>query len=425
MKKIFVKTFGCTLNQKDSEEIIGCCDFFSDDAKINSADLILINTCGVKEQTETKIIKYLRDIKKLGVSDKKIIITGCLVTINDLGLKEICPNARYFRVDQKNELKRLFANKKENKIRNTETIIISNGCLGNCSYCAVKFARGKLNSKPISNIISEINSAIKNGAKEILLTSQDTGCYGQDINTNIVNLLKEVILIPGDFKVRLGMANPKYLLKYKKEIANILKSEKMYKFLHMPIQSGNDEILKKMNRPYTSKECENIVSYFKKELPKITLSTDVIVGFPTETKEQFNDTLKIIKKLKFDIVNISRFGLRKNIEANKYPDLPGRIKKDRSRIITDVCQKISNENNQKYLNKIKNVVIVDQNQKDAIGRTEEYKQVIIKNKKINFGQEIKVKITEIKTHYLIGTEITKKTETKTDFRKQKQTALKS
>lgn len=402
MKKIFVKTFGCTLNQKDSEDIIGDLAFFSDEKKIADADLIIINTCGVKEQTEQKILRYLKEIKKKGIKEDKIIITGCLVTINDKGLKEIFPNARYFKVDEKEKLKKLLNSKKKEHTKNTETIIISNGCLGACTYCAVKFARGKLKSKSILEIKEEVKKAIENNTKEILLTSQDTGCYGFDINTNIVELLKEILKIPGDFKIRLGMANPKYLLKYKKEISKILKDKKMYKFLHIPIQSGNDEILKKMNRPYTVKECEELITYFKKEHKDLTLSTDIIVGFPTETEEQFKDTLKIIKKLKFDIVNISRFGQRKNIEINKYPDLPGRIKKERSRKLTILCKKIALENNLKYLNKIKTVVVVDHKKKDTITRTDEYKQVILVNEKEKIGKKLNVLITEAKEHYLLG-----------------------
>lgn len=418
MKKIFIKTFGCTLNQKDSEDIIGNISSFSDEKKITDADLIIVNTCGVKEQTEEKILKYLREIKQKGIKEEKIIITGCLVTINDTGLKEILPNAKYFKVEEKEKLKKLLNSKEKEQKKNTETIIISNGCLGACSYCAVKFARGTLKSKSILEIKKEVEKAIENNTKEMLLTSQDTGCYGFDINTNIVELLKEIIKIPGDFKIRLGMANPKYLLKYKEEISKILNSKKMYKFLHIPIQSGNDEILKKMNRPYTVKECEELITYFKKEHKELTLSTDIIVGFPTEKEEQFKDTLNIIKKLKFDIVNISRFGQRKNIEANKYPDLPGRIKKERSRKTTILCKKIALENNLKYLNKIKTVRVVGFNNKDTICRTKEYKQVILVNKKEKIGKTLDLLITDVKEHYLLGSKIEKQNLKRTDLLKK-------
>lgn len=407
MKTIFIKTFGCTLNQRDSQDIsFGILESKSE----GFADIIVINTCGVKEQTETKIYKYVTDNIDI-LKTKNTILTGCLLDIDSEKLKTLLPKAKMFGIKDKQKLIAYldkYRNKKtkEKKIEITKTIIIANGCLGNCAYCAVKFARGRLKSKSITDIKNEITEAVNNGAKEILLTAQDTGCYGLDINSDISKLLKAIVAMPEEFKIRLGMGNPQHFKKYKKEISEILKSEKMYKFLHVPIQSGSDKVLKKMNRYYTKKEYTDLISYLKKNISNLTLSTDIIVGFPTETEKDFLETLEIIKKCKFDIVNISRFGKRKGIEANNYKDLHGRIKKERSRIVTEICSKIALENNQKLVGKTKEVIITELGKNNQmIARTKEYKQVIFEKKNQKLGDILKLKIIDAKPGYLIGKRI--------------------
>jgi len=401
MKSIFIKTFGCTLNQRDGEDIVKGL-VLSDTEK--NADIIIINTCGVKEQTEIKIYKYITD-NILPLKKKEIIVTGCLIDINSEKLKMLLPFAKFYKISQKAKLIKELDKHRQKTIEKkqiTKAIIIANGCLGNCSYCAVKFARGKLDSKPITEIVAEIKRATILGTKEILLTAQDTACYGFDLNTNIIMLLKEIIKIPGDFKIRLGMGNPQHLKKIKKELSEVLKNEKIYKFLHVPVQSGNDSVLKKMNRYYSRKEYLELISYLKKNIKDLTLATDVIVGFPTETEKEFKDTLSLIKKCNFDVVNISRFGQRKNVEANKYLDLSGTIKKERSRITTTLCSEIALENNKKMIGKTKEITITEIGKNNtSIGRTNEYKQVVVL-KKHKLGEKIKVKIKNAKTGYLIA-----------------------
>lgn len=405
MKSIFIKTFGCTLNHRDGEDLVF--DLLTT-TKEKDADIIVINTCGVKEQTENKIYKYITD-SILPLKNKEIIVCGCLVDINSEKLRKLLPKAKFFGIKDKQKLvsylgknKPKLKNKKIEKTEITKAIIIANGCLGNCSYCAVKFARGKLESKPIKKIIVEIKDAIDSGTQEILLTAQDTACYGLDINTNIVELLKEASKINGNFKIRLGMGNPQHLKKYKKEIVEIFKSEKIYKFLHVPVQSGSDSVLRKMNRYYTKKEYLELVNYFRKNIKELTLATDIIVGFPTETEKDFKETLDLIKKCKFDIVNISRFGQRKNIEANKYKELSGTTKKERSRLTTLLCSEIALENNKKLIGKTKEILITESGKNNtSIGRTNEYKQVVV-SKKLELGEKLKVKIKEARTGYLLA-----------------------
>ncbi len=404
MSRLFVKTFGCTLNKKDTLEIVKNDEYTDDLNNIKMADYILINTCGVKEQTQTKIINFLKKIKEQKINENKIIIFGCLVDIDKSALKKIIPNARYFKVSEKEKIEKIIGKRKEAKIKETtKIIIISNGCLGNCYYCAVKFARGTLVSKPIKQIVKEIKKEItQNNAKEIYLTSQDCACYGKDINSNLVLLLKEIIKIKKDFKVRVGMGNPQHLLPILKDLIKIYKNKKIYKFLHVPIQSGENQVLKEMNRYYKIEDAFKIITEFKKNIKNITIATDIIVGYPTENNKSFKNTLKVIKKIKPDIINISRFGQRKNIEANKYKELSGTIKKERSRQITNLFEKICFENNKKYLNKTKEILITEKGKNNSmIGKTNEYKSVVV-FENINIGEKIKVKINKVDKYYLLG-----------------------
>ena len=180
-----------------------------------------------------------------------------------------------------------------------------------------------------------------------------------------------------------------------------MKSEKMYKFLHVPMQSGNNAVLKKMNRHYTKKEYLDLINYFKKNIKGLTLATDVIVGFPTETEKDFLETVEVLKKCNFDIVNISRFGQRKGIEANNYKDLHGRIKKERSRLVTKICAKIALEKNKKLIGKTKEILLIELGKNNTlIGRTNNYKQVVVPKDKLILGKTSKVKITAAKPGYL-------------------------
>ena len=398
---VFTKTFGCTLNQENTKEVTINCDITPD---IRKAKYILVNTCGVKEQTQTKVLRFLKYLKKENIPSEKIYIFGCLVTIDPESMKKILPNANYFKISENHKLKKIIEKKDVIKIRKeiTKTIIIANGCLGNCSYCAVKFARGTLKSKKIKDIKKEVEISLENGTKEILLTAQDTACYGFDINTNLVELLKELITIDKDFKIRVGMGNPQHLLRILDDLIEVYKSNKIYSFLHIPIQSGDNDVLKKMNRYYIIEDAIKIINKFRKNIPNITIATDIIVGFPTETNEQFQNTIKVVKKIKPDIINISRFGRRKNIEANKYPDLSGTIKKERSRELTKLTLKISYENNLKFENKIKDVLFLEPGKNNTvIGRTDEYKLVVL-SESIKLPQILKTKIIKAHSHYLIS-----------------------
>ena len=347
--KVFIKTFGCQSNIADSEVIAGILSKDFEIVKdIKKADIIIVNSCGVKNKTQNKITKYIQDLPKT----KKVFVGGCLPRMFDL--KKLVPNVSgFFDVNSITKIKELikdkkeiFSDKKENLILKSVIrkdkigrINISKGCLGNCSYCSVKFVRGKLKSYKEEDIIKSIKRALKDDCKLIYLSSQDNSCYGKDIGTNLVNLLKKVVQIKGDFKVRVGMMNPQHILSFLDELVEVYKNDKILKFIHIPIESGSDKVLKEMNRGYKIKDFKKIVKKFRK-IPKMNIATDIIVGFPLEKKEDFNQTLKLIRKINPEVLNISKFGPRPKTKASKLKQLKTQIIKERSRKLSKEFKKL-------------------------------------------------------------------------------------
>ena len=225
-------------------------------------------------------------------------------------------------------------------VKEVQPIVISSGCLNACSYCATKLAKGTVKSYPIDCIVNAVKYAAEHGAKKILLTATDTSVYGFDIGTNLAELLKEVVKIKGDFKIRVGMMNPQHIKPFLNELVEVYKNPKIIKFVHIPVQAGSNRVLKDMRRGYTVEEFKEIVKKFRKEIPNITISTDIICGFPTETEEDFEKTIELVKEIKPEVVNISKFYPRPNTEAKKMKQLPTSVIKERSRKLSEVYQKI-------------------------------------------------------------------------------------
>lgn len=416
--RIFIKTFGCALNQSDSELMAGLltkAEFdITDD--ISEADAIIVNTCTVKGPTETNFFKYLNEIKQF---NRPIIIAGCIPQTdpekvkghNLIGTYQVNRIVEVAEEAINDNVIELLAKEKHQrlnlpKIRKNpvvEIIPICAGCLGEpCSYCKVKAARGNLVSYGKTEILRQAQHAFMEGVKEIWLTAQDTGCYGKDINSNLPELLGELIKINGDFKIRLGMTNPNHVIGFLDELVEIYKSDKMFKFLHVPVQSGSDNILKLMKRKYSVDDFKKIISRFRQEIPEITISTDVICGFPGETEEDYEKTRDLIKEIKPDVLNISKFWARSKTEAAEMDKVKGEEIKRRSSLMTDLFNNISRMRNERWLG-WSGEIIIDEIGKDNtfIGRNFAYKPVVVKEK-LKIGDKVNVHIRKATSFDLRG-----------------------
>lgn len=213
-----------------------------------------------------------------------------------------------------------------------EIISINVGCLNQCTYCKTKHARGHLGSYPVEEIVDRVRTVIKEGVKEIWLTSEDTGAYGLDIGTNIVNLLKAIVPeLPDGVMLRVGMTNPPYILKHLDGIAEILNHPNVYGFLHVPVQSGANKVLYDMKREYTVEEFSRVVDVLREKVPGVTIATDIICGFPTEEDDHFDKTMELVEKYKFPVLNISQFYPRPGTPAAQMKRVPTAKVKQRSR----------------------------------------------------------------------------------------------
>jgi len=400
--KIYFETYGCTLNRADTDIMKGLLsesghEIVEDE---NKADVLIINTCTVKGATENKIIERLKTL-----DGKRVVVAGCLV-INRKRIRFVLPGAPLVwpsavskindAVDaavqglpaEFNEPKR-----KESGIRAYTAPIfrvpISEGCTGNCHFCQTKLARPVLASYSEKLIAEWISKGVEKGAKEIQLTSMDTGAYGIDRGTNLIDLLKCINGIDGDFLVRIGMINPEHAFKMKEDIAEIMEKGKLFRFMHIPVQSGSEKVCGEMGRKHTVKDFTDTVSYFRSRFPDITISTDIIVGYPTETEENFQETVKLLETVKPDVVNLSKFTPRAGTKAAEMKQLASGTTKERSRKASETVKKICSENNRKYTGKTMDVLVTEKGK----GRTGNYKQVALKGDS-EPGKWIKVKIKD-------------------------------
>jgi len=419
-KRVYVKSFGCPTNLADGEVIVGCLSRAGYDIveRPQSADILIYNTCAVKAPTENRMINILGKAPR----DKRLIVTGCLPLINFERLKaEVkfdgvvgpAPGSKIVgavrKVDRGEKVVVLEKDSKPSlslpkiPINSVRGIIpINYGCLGACSYCCVLLARGRLRSYQINEIVERVKQDLASSAKEMWLTSQDTACYGKDIATNLAELLRRICEIEGEFFTRVGMMTPNQALEILDDLIEAYKDEKVFKFLHLPVQSGDDEVLRLMNRFYTVEDFKRVIYSFRKDLPKITVATDVICGFPGESQVAFERTIELIKEVQPDIVNISKFFPRPNTPAKKMKPIPLGEVKERSRRMAELSRRISLEKNKAWINWEGTVLIDEEGKGESswIGRNFAYKPVVIKADEFLLGKFVNVQVIKTFPTYL-------------------------
>ena len=423
--KIYLETYGCTFNQADSEVMEAL--LTDNGAKIvdspEEADVIIMNTCYVKQPTEHKIINQIQKMHE-NFPQKKHLIAGCMVDIDPWKLEKLAPKTGWIgarRIKSVTEvvnalmdgvIRRETGNGKDlktclPKIRSNplvHIIQISEGCQGKCRYCCTRFARGSLQSYPLQLLQREAEMAVSEGCVELQLTAQDTVAFGKDTGETLKDLINQITAIEGDFKVRIGMMHPKSIRDDIESLINSFKHEKIYNFLHLPIQSGNNQVLEDMGREYTVEEYLNLINQFRKEIPSLSLATDVIVGYPTEDEAAFQDTLNVIYDIRPDFLHISKYHHRPRTEASNFDEIDHSVIKKRSKQLNNLKTEISYQKNYKLLGTIQNILITNKGIKGGyIGRTGSYKTVVVGDAPM--GTFVPVKIIEARNTYLKGAQI--------------------
>ncbi|MCL7389903.1 MAG: tRNA (N(6)-L-threonylcarbamoyladenosine(37)-C(2))-methylthiotransferase [Thaumarchaeota archaeon] len=424
MGRVYTEIYGCTANVADGEIALGILREAGWEVvdKPEDSDLILLVTCTVKKPTSDRM---LYRIKKLKTYRKMLIVAGCMASGEGDKVKRIAPEAILVHPRAITRILEVVETRKDltvgdgldklgkkRVLKNSVVGIVpvSEGCRwGRCGFCIVPFTRGRFVSHPLDKIMEEASRLISMGVKEIWLTSQDMGSYGLDLGRNMLpQLVNSIASLPGEFWIRIGMMNPIYLKPILRELAEAYLHPKVYKFLHLPVQSGSDKILRAMNRGYTTSTFREIIEYMKSRISELTVSTDIIVGYPGEDEEDFEETIKLIREIEPDSVNISKFFPRPHTPSEKLPQLDPRIIKERSRYITKVATEIAYKKNLKWIGWT-GVALVDEigEKGEAIARNIYYKPIVLKDEcgYILLGRKIEVEVVDAKPHCLIGKQV--------------------
>ncbi|XP_021927891.1 threonylcarbamoyladenosine tRNA methylthiotransferase [Zootermopsis nevadensis] len=424
---IYIKTWGCAHNSSDSEYMAGLLTAYGytlTDNKLD-ADLWLLNSCTVKNPAEDHFRNEVEAGQRKG---KAVVVAGCvpqgapktgfLHGLSVIGVQQIDRVVEVVEETLKGHTVRLFGQKKEGgrktggaslllpKVRKNpliEIIPINTGCLNQCTYCKTKHARGDLGSYPPDEIVFRAQQSFKEGVCELWLTSEDTGTYGRDIDTNLPELLwKLVEIIPCGCMMRVGMTNPPYILEHLEEMAKILSHPRVYSFLHIPVQSGSDAVLGDMKREYNRADFQKVVDYLRERVPGITIATDIICGFPTETEEDFQDTMSLCKQYRFPSLFINQFYPRPGTPAARMPRLPAQEVKKRTRQLSEFFQSY-----QPYSHKIgevQDVLVteVSHDRKHYVGHNKFYEQVLLPKHGELVGKMVAVKIVSCSKYSMNG-----------------------
>ncbi len=413
--KVYLEVYGCTANKSDAALLKGLVhnnphyELIDD---LQTADIVILITCTVIGTTEQRMCNRMRMLRQSG---KPVIVTGCMASVQTEKIQSILPDAvlvppnmihtLFLQYEQNKSIDHVKEKSQVSKYFDSliAPISIAEGCQFSCSYCITHLARGVLHSYPESTLFQDVKTAVQQGCKEIQLTAQDTASYGTDCGSSLCDLLELLHTIEGAYRIRVGMMNPRSVIRRVKDIATALNHPQIYHFIHLPVQSGDNAILQMMDRGYTIEEFVDIATRFRVTIPHMTLATDVIVGFPTETDEQFQTSIELLQRIQPDIVNITRFSARPNTRAKTMKGrIPTNIVKERSSYLSDVCQHLSLTKNQAYIGKQETILTLEQGKHHTIvGRTDSYKPVVVKEP-VDLGQFVTVDIIDAKATHLVG-----------------------
>ena len=418
MAKIWVEAYGCSASFSDSEMISGLIvnggHTLADSSE--ESDLNVIVTCSVKDATAAKMVHRIKES-----NSKPLVVAGCLPKAEQQTVEKFAENASLLGPNSIGKtlqvIKSTLDGQKIIALEDTDItkiglpkirlnpaigiIEIASGCMSECTFCQTKLSKGDLKSYRIGDVVRQVKTEISDGCNEVWLTSTDNGCYGLDIGADLPELVNAVSEIDNKFFIRVGMMNPMYMPKIRDGLLKSFESTKVFKFLHVPVQSGSNKVLNDMKRGHTEQTFRDVTNKFRDKFEKFTISTDVIVGFPTETEEDFEATLKLLKETKPDIVNLSRYSQRPGTYAAEMRQIDVTEVKRRSKIAYELINEICEENNKNWIG-WEGQVIFDEEHEDQIrGRNFAYKPIFVKEKP-KIGQISTVKIIDSTTHSLIG-----------------------
>lgn len=435
-KKYCVVTYGCQMNLHESEKISGILSGMGMSAvnEPENADVVVFNTCCIRDTAERRALGNIGKMKELKKKNKNllIVVTGCMTQQNGFA-ENMKERYQYVDVilgthnisDLENQIRiRLEKKKRVAAVLDTDGYIddettpvtrtsfpnawvnINYGCNNFCTYCIVPYVRGRERSRDMKSIISECEKLINDGYKEITLLGQNVNSYGNDVpdeNVNFANLLREVAKIDGKFRIRFMTSHPKDLTE--DVVKAIRDNDKICNNIHLPIQAGSNSVLKNMNRRYTREHYLGLIDMIRRYLPDCGIMTDIMVGFPYETEEDFLDTMDIVEKVRFSTAFTFIYSVRKGTKAAEMPQIPYEIKQNRIKRLIARQNEITEEISKDYVGNVYEILVEGMQEKKngyVVGRTESGRLVSAKGDESMIGEFKNVKITAVKNAQLLG-----------------------
>lgn len=435
-KKYCVVTYGCQMNLHESEKISGILSGMGMSAvnEPENADVVVFNTCCIRDTAERRALGNIGKMKELKKKNKNllIVVTGCMTQQNGFA-ENMKERYQYVDVilgthnisDLENQIRiRLEKKKRIAAVLDTDGYIddettpvtrtsfpnawvnINYGCNNFCTYCIVPYVRGRERSRDMKSIISECEKLINDGYKEITLLGQNVNSYGNDVpdeNVNFANLLREVAKIDGKFRIRFMTSHPKDLTE--DVVKAIRDNDKICNNIHLPIQAGSNSVLKNMNRRYTREHYLGLIDMIRRYLPDCGITTDIMVGFPYETKEDFLDTMDIVEKVRFSTAFTFIYSVRKGTKAAEMPQIQYEIKQNRIKRLIARQNEITEEISKDYVGNVYEILVEGMQEKKngyVVGRTESGRLVSAKGDESMIGEFKNVKITAVKNAQLLG-----------------------
>lgn len=435
-KKYCVVTYGCQMNLHESEKISGILSGMGMSAvnEPENADVVVFNTCCIRDTAERRALGNIGKMKELKKKNKNllIVVTGCMTQQNGFA-ENMKERYQYVDVilgthnisDLENQIRiRLEKKKRVAAVLDTDGYIddettpvtrtsfpnawvnINYGCNNFCTYCIVPYVRGRERSRDMKSIVSECEKLINDGYKEITLLGQNVNSYGNDVpdeNVNFANLLREVAKIDGKFRIRFMTSHPKDLTE--DVVKAIRDNDKICNNIHLPIQAGSNSVLKNMNRRYTREHYLGLIDMIRRYLPDCGITTDIMVGFPYETEEDFLDTMDIVEKVRFSTAFTFIYSVRKGTKAAEMPQIPYEIKQNRIKRLIARQNEITEEISKDYVGNVYEILVEGMQEKKngyVVGRTESGRLVSAKGDESMIGEFKNVKITTVKNAQLLG-----------------------
>lgn len=418
MAKIFVEAYGCSASFADSEMISGLILNGGHTLANNASesDLNIVVTCSVKDSTANKMMYRINSLKT-----KPLIVAGCLPKAEKENVEKFSENASLLGPNSLGKTLQVIdatlGGTKQIALEDSDLskvglpkvrlnpavgiVEIASGCMSECTFCQTKLSKGDLTSYRLGDIVRQVKTEVSEGCKEVWLTSTDNGCYGFDVGTDLPSLVNAVAEIPKEFMIRVGMMNPMYMPRIKEELINSFDNDKIFKFIHIPVQSGSDKVLHDMKRGHTAGTFRDIVQKIKERFAEFTISTDIIVGFPSETEEDFQKTVSLLDEIKPDVVNLSRYSARPGTDAAELKQIEDAESKRRSKIIFEQINKLSMESNKKWIGWRGKVLFDEKTDEGIKGRNFAYKPIAVSDQ-VELGQSYTVEITDATVKRLIG-----------------------